>query len=568
LSVVTSLFGWIGRHLLLFLLIVAALVLHAQLSSGTGSVADLQASADRLAAAEAALKAQVAGLENRAVTALDYGQRNSLQAIDARIASLRLQQATLAGRTDTPGDLLSAPQDVIVDGVRRQIDVELIDQELAFLGALRANVESRGRALTLDGQIAQEEARITALDAAIRADAENIRTLPSDWSPDRYVREGLTVRDLQDVYAERQAENRAKRAAAAARLKALIDARNKLGDIRALATPAVAIDALERHIAPVSQAAQAQNDKLAATLEGQARKWYQRLGIADLLWPALGVLALIILTPLAIRTLFYWVLAPLAALQRPITLLEPGAPIPVPADRSAVSKGVRLAAGEELLVKQGYLQSPSDSGSKATQIFLDARFALTSLATGLFFLTRIRNQAPPGSADTHSHTVSATRDPFAEVALLALPAGAACVLQPRAIAGVVQPTAAPMRITSHWRLGTLNAWLTWQLRFLVFHGPATLVLKGGRGIRMEPVEAGRSLAQDQLVGFSAGLSYSTRRTETFLPYLFGQEPLLKDRVATGTGLLIAEEAPMAGSRRGFARGLEGVTDAVLKAFGV
>lgn len=568
MRVLASLFSWIGRHLLLFLLIVAALVLHAQLSPQTGSGADLQASSDRLAAAEADLKLYVAGLGNRAVTALDESQRNSIKAIDTRIATLRQQRDLLAARSGTPVDILSASRHVIVDETRRQIDLELIKQELAFLGELRENVASRGNALTLDGQIVETRARIKALDAAIRADAENIRTLPSDWSPDRYVREGLTVRDLDDVYAERRAVNRAKRAAAEARLKNLTDARTALGEIRALATPTVAIDALERHIAPVSQAAYAQNEKLEATLKGQARKWYQRLGIADVLWPALGVLLLIILTPLAIRTLFYWVLAPLAALQRPITLLEPGVPIPVPADRSGVSKAVRLEPGEELLVKQGYLQSPSDSGSKATQILLDARFALTSLATGLFFLTRIRNQAPPGSAETHSHTVSATRDPFAEVALLPLPAGAACVLQPRAIAGVVQPTAAPIRITSHWRLGTLNAWLTWQLRFLVFHGPATLVLKGGRGIRMEPIEAGRSLAQDQLVGFSAGLSYSTRRTETFMPYLFGQEPLLKDRIATGTGLLIAEEAPITGIRRGLARGLEGFTDAVLKAFGV
>lgn len=567
MSVATGIFRWIGRHLLLFLLIVAALVIHAQWSSETGSVADIRASASRLAGAEDKLKAYVADLKNRAVTALDDGQRNSLEAIDGRIAALRRQQAALAGKGGSV-DLFSAPQDAIVVEGRRQIDRELIDQELAFLGALRANVESRGRALTLDGQIAHEKTSITALDAAIRADDQNIRTLPSEWSPDRYVREGLAVRDLADVYTERQAENRSKRAAAVARQKALTDMRKALGEIRALATPSVAIDALERHIAPVSQAAQAKNVELAATLEGQARKWYQSLGIADLLWPALGVLALIILTPLAIRTLFYWVLAPLASLQRPITLLEPGIPIPVPADRSDVSKAIQLGPGEELLVKQGYLQTPSDSGSKATQIFLNARIPLTSLATGLFFLLRIRNEAPPRSAETHSHTVSATRDPFAEVALLPLPAGAACVLQPRAIAGVVQPTTSPMRITSHWRFGTLNAWLTWQLRFLVFHGPATVILKGGRGIRMEPVEAGLSLAQDQLVGFSAGLSYSTRRTETFLPYLFGQEPLLKDRVAKGIGLLIAEEAPINSSRRGLARGLEGVADAVLKAFGM
>jgi hypothetical protein len=54
-----------------------------------------------------------------------------------------------------------------------------------------------------------------------------------------------------------------------------------------------------------------------------------------------------------------------------------------------------------------------------------------------------------------------------------------------------------------------------------------------------------------------------------VPYLFGREPLLKDRIAAGAGVLIAEEAPMAGrSKQGIRHGLEGATDALLKVFGI
>ena len=107
------------------------------------------------------------------------------------------------------------------------------------------------------------------------------------------------------------------------------------------------------------------------------------------------------------------------------------------------------------------------------------------------------------------------------------------------------------------------------MRFLVFHGPAEIILTGRRGVRIEPALAGRSIGQNQLIGFSAGLAYSTGRTETFLPYLLGHEPLLKDRVAAGTGVLIAEEAPNAGrARSGIKRGLEGAADAMLKVFGI
>lgn len=144
-----------------------------------------------------------------------------------------------------------------------------------------------------------------------------------------------------------------------------------------------------------------------------------------------------------------------------------------------------------------------------------------------------------------------------------------CVLQPRALAAVVQQAGSPIRITSHWRLGSLHAWLTLQLRYLMFHGPARLLIKGTRGVRLERVETGRVFGQEQLVGFSADLAYSVARTETFWPYFFGLEQLLKDKVESGGGLLIVEEAPLAGRAHGGPRkGLEGAADVMLKAVGL
>ena len=57
------------------------------------------------------------------------------------------------------------------------------------------------------------------------------------------------------------------------------------------------------------------------------------------------------------------------------------------------------------------------------------------------------------------------------------------------------------------------------------------------------------------------------RSETFWPYLFGREPLLKDRIESGPGLVLIEEAPFAG-RSGLERGFAGAFDALLKVFGV
>ncbi len=564
MTLLRSLLGWIGRHLLVFLLLVAALVAYAQFRPVPGSRAALQSSIANMEAAETEVRAHVEGLRGRAVTGLNVAQRNSLAAIDQRLAALQGQRASLDRRKPAGFDLLRAPRNAIVADTRRRIDMALLDQEADFLRLLRDNVESRGKALSLDSQIAAKTRKIEDLDVKWRGDEANIAKLPPTWSPNRYVPCGLKLPcDLADVYRKRQAANRKDRANVVADRDKLVATRRQLGEIRALATPAVAMAALEAPLADLTAATTAQRDKLESTLEREARRWYDRLGIGGVIAPALWALAAIILAPFAIRALFYWVLAPLASLQRPIRLLEPGTPIAIPPERSSVSKAITLAAGEELLIRQGFLQSSSHGSSKATQLLLDKRFPIASLAAGLSFLTRIRG----GPGD--STTVSATRDPFAEISILELPEGAACVLQPRAIAGVLQRVARPLRITSHWRLGTLNAWLTWQLRFLVFHGPADIILAGGRGVRIEPAQVGRSIGQDQLIGFSAGLAYTTGRTETFLPYLFGQESLLKDRIAEGSGLLIAEEAPLAGRRKaGIARGLEGGFDALLKVFGI
>lgn len=318
------------------------------------------------------------------------------------------------------------------------------------------------------------------------------------------------------------------------------------------------------------QAKLAQAQVTYAKAGGEAQEAMARIGISlagtvqTVLIKAGVLLVGIIVTPYAIRLVFYFCLAPMAE-RRPVVRLWPSGSMPaamaVP-QQSATSAPIKLGAGEELLVRQGFLQSTSSAGAKATRALLDWRHPVSSLASGLTFLTRIEG-------DGETTTVSAVHDPFAEVAVLDLPPGAACVLQPRALVAVVQSAGRPMHITSHWRLGSLHAWLTLQLRYLMFHGPARLVIKGGRGVRVEHAERGRVFGQDQLVGFSADLAYSVTRTETFWPYFIGLQALLKDKVEAGEGLLIIEEAPMAGGGRAASRkGLEGAADVLLKAVGV
>jgi uncharacterized protein (AIM24 family) len=125
-----------------------------------------------------------------------------------------------------------------------------------------------------------------------------------------------------------------------------------------------------------------------------------------------------------------------------------------------------------------------------------------------------------------------------------------------------------VRIVPRWNLG-FGALVTLQFRYLVFQGPVRLVVGGCRGVRQEPAGSGRSIDQNQTVGFSANLDYAPRRSETFGAYLLGVNGLFNDSFAGGPGIYVYEEMPYSGRRAGVTgRGLEGVTDVLLKLFGI
>ncbi len=283
---------------------------------------------------------------------------------------------------------------------------------------------------------------------------------------------------------------------------------------------------------------------------------------------ALWILAGLIVAPLLVRSLFYFVLAPLAQSLPPIRILpDDDAPALPSPPRSAVSMPVDVGPGEELLVQPDFVQSSSETARKRTQWLLNPRLPFSSLAAGLVALTRIR---PEGSAPTRV-VVAPRHEPLDEVAVLELPPGAAMIVQPRSLAGVVKPLGTPVAITRHWRLASPHAWLTLQLRYLAFHGPCRLIVKGCRGVRAEQPEPGRPrlINQSATLGFSANLDYRNTRCETFVPYLRGREDLFNDAFGGGPGWFVYEEMPAVRRRTGLTgRGLEGVVDAFLKAFGI
>jgi uncharacterized protein (AIM24 family) len=177
-------------------------------------------------------------------------------------------------------------------------------------------------------------------------------------------------------------------------------------------------------------------------------------------------------------------------------------------------------------------------------------------------LTRIRDGAGG------RFVVSSKNDPLAEVGAIVLAPGEALVLRPRSLVGVVQLVDRPVRLSRRWMFG-LSALVTFQFRYLVFDGPGTLLVQGCRGVRLEPAGTGRSIDQNATLGFSASLDYRPRRSETFGAYLLGVNGLFDDSFAGGPGFCVYEEMPYLGRRTGInGRGLEGLTDGLLKVFGI
>jgi hypothetical protein len=107
-------------------------------------------------------------------------------------------------------------------------------------------------------------------------------------------------------------------------------------------------------------------------------------------------------------------------------------------------------------VHSDFLQGCGKPAKKHTQWFLNASIPFSSIASGMCMLTRIR----PGADGATRVVVACQNDAFGEIGVLEIPAGGAMIIQPKALAGIIKNQGAPVRITRHWRLTNLHAWLS------------------------------------------------------------------------------------------------------------
>ena len=565
-QLLTALLRFLLRHALQFALFIVILLAGRLLLAEWHAYSASNEAVAALRQASVAADQRGASLADAATARLHALQHASQAAITARLRQVQAQLAALRARQQPSLFTIPLPDGVTLarharEEAARRVEIEVLAQEARYLQSLLAALNGEDARQTLARLHAQHVRAYAALQDNIRqrqqleAQHPVAARLPGSDAYAQMARLEAEGQRLRDINLQ------AYRAWAAQR------ARSANGAGAARPAP-FAIDgqALAGALAPVQAAIAAGEAQLARNWIG---RW--RGPVMDVAPTAALLVLSAILLPIAIKAFFYFVLAPVAARVKPLSIARElqldGAPLPLPPHGesriSAVSQALQLQPGQRMLIHPAYLQSSPVSTHKRTQWLLDWRFPFTSLAAGMVALTRLHSDV------TASVTISASDDPLLEIAVVRLPAGSALVFQPRGLVGLVTDAEQPLAMSSHWRLGSLHAWLTLQLRFIVFRGPVTLIVRGCRGVRLERAGQGRSISQSATLGFTTDVLYSTLRSETFIPYLRGQQALLNDRFDGDNGVYLYEETPRHGKQPGKAGSwFEGFTDAVLKVFGI
>ncbi|MEO8102169.1 MAG: hypothetical protein ABI790_06570 [Betaproteobacteria bacterium] len=571
-ALIESVIRWTGRNFIAFLVIVAILAAANFAQDELKEFTSVTSERAALTSGEKAVDQHWRTLETDTVNRVAQFEKASTDALKNRIAELDrvLHEKRAAQRLpfERARSIITADSRFVVD-LKGDAEIKLLEQEREYLGYVLAAAVSRAQKSVAYAELERLRTIHAAVYSRLMKNQQDQTTLDEGsylrarvlpWSTEYEQRKELK-RSFDELYNANQSAHRQYQIQR--NIVAVLDAQDKLLRFE------IRREQIDDLLQPV-------RERYAELDKRYGHNWLAKLSepVIHVVPTALGILLSIMLVPIGIKAFFYFGIAPWAA-RRPDICLLPGVSGIIEGDAvpggddmsrtkmSSVSLSITVDEAHELLIHPEYLQSSSLRGAKDTKWLLDWSYPLSSLSSGMVALTRIRATA------LESVTVSSTRDPFSELGIISVPEGSAVVLQPHCLVGVVQRKELPMKISRHWRLGSLNAWLTLQLRYLAFHGPARLIVKGCRGVRIEKAGTGRSINQAATIGFSANLSYSTTRCETFASYLMGKQELFNDKFSGGPGFYVYEETPHFGKKTGITgRGIEGVTDSLLKVFGI
>lgn len=558
-------FAWL---VLLFFVIVAILALTAGLPNKIHRAREQAESLDQVARS---LTASTATFEEAARTRageadreLDRLRRASSSQLDEaeRVIIERRRSANdrVIDSSEVAFAALKGQSDRIIASYKAQyVELPLADRTLAFIALRQSNIDKvtahRGQLARLHSGIISYNRRLTAYRLK-QAGLERQKQQAADERRNRLCQQVVVPGLCKNVRRIRESEKElAEERNFLVSLKQQLEA--KRGGLKGLQAAAEnAGDAA----AIVARATTAFQEEARRTADASSsRVWnISRAAIRKHGQRAFGILLTIIFLPLIYKLIAFFVIAPRAARAPPLRILSGTNPLLMGNSHSFVD--VLLDPDTELFVRTG-VQSAAASISGRDVPVLDWRMLLTCIAAGLTNLQRLRSDQPD-----HVRVV-AHDDQLAEVAIVEVPAGGAAVLQPRALVGVLKSRSDRLRIDRIWRLN-LASWLTFQLRYVIFRGPCSLIIRGRRGIAAEYAARGRMINRRLTLGFDAGLAYGVARTATVMPYLRGKDSLFNDRFAGQGQYLYEQHSATAAGGPLWGRGLKGLRDGVLSGFGI
>ena len=441
----------------------------------------------------------------------------------------------------------------------RYVEIPLLNRTAALIALRRANfreIATRQMQLrSIEADRARHRARVAAFNDRVRQRNE-WQDRAGDQRRNPLCRRAPQlpgcdlVRDIRRRDAQLQQDRRTLQVEAAA-------LRTRIAKVRELALRREQVEDGARIFERASEAYKAevnqQTERASGYVWNQAKAALRRYGRTAFL-----ILLGVVLLPVLHKMLAFFIIAPLAARTRPVQLLN-GVP-PMGASSSGISIEVPIDRDSELLLRSG-LQSSATDIRGSDEYVLDWRMPFSCVAAGLVNLQRLRS-------DQREHVVVTGIEANHRVAAITVPTGGAVVVQPRALLGVVKQRSQRLVITRPWRIFWLISWITAQFRYIVFHGPCTLIVQGCNGVIIEDATRSRKIDRRLTLGFDAGVSYGAARSTSFLPYLRGQASLFNDRFDGAGRYFYEQRAAGAGKSGLWGRGLKGLGDALLSAFGI
>lgn len=222
------------------------------------------------------------------------------------------------------------------------------------------------------------------------------------------------------------------------------------------------------------------------------------------------------------RTVLFWCLSPFLSRRSAMRLVKKGIESSVlVTSEEAKQLVLPIASNSMVFVKNNYVKVyDRESLKKRTRWLAWWRFPFTSYGAKLRRLTCFQST---GKGDSE---VSITDDnPDVWLSLIRLENHSGMMVYPRCIVALVN--VAGLKVRSHWKLFSLQAWCMGQLRFFTISGTGGVVIKAMGGLQAVDVSGKRQgFEEDSLLAYDANLGLKSIRTETFIPYFLGDEDLL------------------------------------------